>query len=346
MIASSQLKTNYRQMRTNNIYKIVWSVFFFALLFNACKKDEPNSKELMAFMTSGGNDLHAVNLAFTRTPISSFGDSIAKFAVGLTRETNSEVLVNIAPDEGKVSSYNNANKTNFVLLPTANYTILNGTQAKIPSGSTISVDSLKLEIKDRINLSNDNGYILPLSIRGISTKDKGITASNNYGTVYVIIKGTYSNIDRKQSALTGQLTARTGWTVTVSNTTAGALGPALIDGVNTTAWRSSNSSSAAKWLSIDMNSTQQIKGFQLVPNYIAVAENPTTIRVSTSMDNVKWDSQGEWKGTGPTTGSSATSPDLKNINFISPVQARYFRFDITTWTSGSRVGISELNVVQ
>jgi hypothetical protein len=161
-----------------------------------------------------------------------------------------------------------------------------------------------------------------------------------------VVKSIFSNIDPGQLTLAGTFIARTNWTLTVSNTTAGALGPAMLDGINTTAWRSSNSTSAAKWLSVDMGAAQQIKGFVYVPNYILTTENPTAITVSTSMDNITWTSQGGWKGTGPSATSSALNPDLKNINFIVPLQARYFRFDITSWGTTSRVGIAELNVVQ
>jgi hypothetical protein len=120
----------------------------------------------------------------------------------------------------------------------------------------------------------------------------------------------------------------------------------MLDGNATTAWRSSNSATAAKWVSIDMGSTRQIKGIQISPNYVSVNENATGIRVSTSEDNITWTTQGNWKGTGPVTGSSATNPDLKGINFIRPVTARYFRLDITSWVSTNRVGIGELNVIE
>jgi hypothetical protein len=328
-------------------YKFWYAAIFSMLILNACKKDEEmNSKELSAFIKSAGGDLHITNLAFKRTPITASGDSVAKFPAYLTREISSDVLVNISADESLVSTFNSTNKTNYVLLPAANYKIISGAQLTIPAGSVISTDSLRVQLIDRLKLTDDNGYILPLSIRDISAKDKGAIPSENYRTIYVIVKGSYSNINDAQSTLAGTFITRTGWALTVSNTTAGALGPAMLDGSNTTAWRSSNSSTAAKWLSIDMGTAQQIKGFVYVPNYILTTENATGINVSTSMDNITWTPQGAWKGVGPISTSSATSPDLKSINFIVPVQARYFRFDITSWTSGSRVGIAELNAVQ
>lgn len=328
-------------------YKFWYAAIFSILFLNACKKDgDLNSKELLVFIKSGEGNLHAANMVFKRTPLAASGDSIVKIAAYLTRETATDVVVNIIADESKIEDYNTINKTKFVLLPAANYKIIGGNDLKISAGRIVSTDSLKIQLIDRVNMTDDNGYILPLSIRNVTASDKGLKASGNYGTVYVIVKGIYSNIDNIQTPLAGTLASRTGWVLSVSNTTSGALGSAMVDGSNTTAWRSSNSSTALKWVVVDMGSAQQIKGFRLVPNYVAVAENATTINISTSVDNVTWKSQGEWKGVGPASGSTATAPDLKHINLINTVQARYFRFDITSWTSGSRVGIGELNVVQ
>ncbi|MCX2451288.1 DUF1735 domain-containing protein [Pedobacter sp. PLR] len=329
-------------------YKFWYATIFSILILNACKKDgDMNSKELSVFIKTAGGDVHVANLAFRRTPLAVSGDSIAKFPAYLTREINSDVLVNISIDESLVSNYNSANKTNYILLPAANYKIVGSAQLTIPAGSVISTDSLRIQLLDRLQLNNDNGYLLPLSISEISGKDKGAKSSDNYRTVYVVVKSTYTNISDAQLPLTGTFIPRTGWVPSVGSTTAGSLGPAMLDGINTTAWRSSSTSSfAAKWLTIDMGAAQQIKGFVMVPNYVATTENATAITVSTSTDNVTWTVQGAWKGTGPAATSSVINPDLKNINFIVPVQARYFRFDVTASNNASRVGIAELNVVQ
>jgi hypothetical protein len=332
-------------MKNINIYKSLLMILFLCGLFS-CKKDDLNSKELLTFIKSDGSDIHISNLVFKRSMLSATGDSVARIAAYLTREISSDVVVNIGVDENLVSDYNTANKTKLVLLPAANYKFTGSSQLTVRAGSVVSADSLKIQLVDRMKLTDDNGYVLPLSIREVSGKDKGAKASENYRTVFVVVKGSYSNIADAQLSLDGTVGARTSWVLSVSNTTAGALGPAMVDNNNTTAWRSSNSSTAVKWVSVDMGTAQQIKGFRLVPNYVAVAENATAITVSTSMDNVTWTAQGSWKGTGPSATSSAASPDIKNINFIVPVQARYFKLDITAWTSGSRVGIGELNVVQ
>jgi hypothetical protein len=79
---------------------------------------------------------------------------------------------------------------------------------------------------------------------------------------------------------------------------------------------------------------------------VSTGDNATQIKVSTSPDSVTWTVQGIWNGTGPATTSSAASPDIKGIDFISPVEAKFFRFDILAWVSGSRTGIGELNATE
>ncbi|WP_017260114.1 discoidin domain-containing protein [Pedobacter arcticus] len=328
-------------------HKFGYVIIFSTLIFSACKKDgDFNSKELSAFIKSSDGDVHVANINFKRTPLAASGDSIAKFPAYLTREISSDALLDIAADESLVSAFNTAHETNYELLPAANYKIVGSTQLMIPAGSLISTDSLRVQILDRTKLNNEIGYILPLSIRNISGKDKGVKSSENYKTVYIIVKGSFSNISELQTTLAGTFVARTSWVLTVSNTTTGGAASGLLDGNNATAWRSSSSSSAEKWISIDMGAAQQIKGFVFVPNYVSLSENATGIDISTSLDNVTWTVQGSWEGSGPISTSSATNPDLKNINFIAPVQARYFRLDITSLVSGKRAGMAELNVVK
>ena len=313
----------------------------------SCKKDEGLvSKELLVYMPGEyGSTNNTVTLPLLHTPVSVSGTTVAKLAPRATREVAADIDVTVAADTSLVRNYNRVNGKNLLILPDNTYRIVNPGKFRIKAGS-VSADSLQIEITRPEMLKNPAGYLLPLSIVRLDGTDKGAAISSNQRAVYINVTYSYSNIDTLQSTLAGTLMSRTGWSVTVSNTTAGALGPAMLDGSNTTAWRSSNSSTAAKWVILDMGSAQTVKGFRLTPNYVAVAENPTTIAVSTSTDNITFAAQGSWRGAGPSGTSSATNPDIKNISFIAPVPARYFRFDITSQVSGSRAGIGELNAVQ
>ncbi len=235
------------------------------------------------------------------------------------------LAVTFTPDTSLVAAYNAANKTSCIALPANTYKIVNSGTHTIPTGS-VSSDSMEIDITNPASLNNPGGYLLPLSIATISGKDKGVRISTNRNTVYVNVTYSFTNILSTQSPLSGTLFGRTGWIVTVSNTTSGALGPAMLDGNNSTAWRSSNSSTAAKYVILDVAAQQSVEGFQIVPDYVTTSENPTQIKVSTSADSTIWTVQGIWTGTGPATGSSAANPDIKGINFIVPVQAKFFRF--------------------
>jgi hypothetical protein len=322
-------------------------VLLGSLLFlDSCKKDSLDSSDLLIYVAGDyASTTNTVTLPFLHTPVNVSGDSAVMIAASATRNVAAAVDVTFLPDTTQVSVYNTANKTSCLALPAANYKIVNPGKHTIATGNVAS-DSMEVDILNPAVLTNPGGYLLPLTITTIAGKDKGVRISTNRKTVYINVTYIFNNIVGAQTPLTGTLFSRTAWNVTVSNTTAGALGPAMLDGSNTTAWRSSNSSTAAKYVILNMGSSQTVSGFRLTPDYVTTTENPTQIKVSTSPDSTAWTVQGIWSGTAPATTSSATNPDYKGINFIAPVQAKFFRFDITAWVSGSRTGIGELNAVQ
>lgn len=312
--------------------------------FSSCKKDELNSKELLAFIKTDGEDVHIANLNFKRTGTVIVGDSITKFTAYLTRETSSDVMINIAADESKIASYNTANKTSYVLLPAVNYKFLTGGQLTVKSGGTRATDSLKIQLTARATLNDDNGYILPLSIKEVSSNDKGITASGNYSTVYIIVKNSISNIEDSNTLPVGTLINRSGWSVTASGSYSGNAVNRVLDGNNATAWDSDGRMPA--WVILDMQSATAVKGFSIVPSYEYRTDNFLTMEILSSNDRISWKSQGEYNGTVTLASSSAINPDLKNIKFFTPVNARYFKFNITKTTDGSYAGMAEVNAIQ
>jgi hypothetical protein len=315
-------------------------------IFSACKKDSLKSKELLIFIKGDyGSVENRVVAAFVHNPAAVTGKTNIKIAAGATREVPADIDVTFAPDITLIDQFNQKNGTTAIALPEANYRIVNSVKHKIVTGALAS-DSMEIEILNPQALTNPSGYLLPMKISGIDTKDKGAVISTNQSVVYLNVTYEFNNVKAGQAPQAGTLAARTAWSVTVSNTTSGALGPAMLDGNNSTAWRSSNTASALKQVILNMGSQQTVPAFQMVPNYVTTTENSTQITVYSSNDNTNWTLQGIWKGTGPASTSSAASPDIKGVNFVAPVTAQYFRFDITAWVSGNRVGIGELNAVQ
>lgn len=331
-------------MRKISVFsKIFLSGIATVMLLSSCKKDELNSTDLLVYMQGDyGSTNNSVTASLIQTPIAVWGNTTFNVPVFSTREVTADVSVTVTPAPSLVDQFNTANGKKALLLPSANYQI-NSSQHTIQAG-TFQSDPLTIKIVNPANLTDTNGYVLPLTISAIAGKDKGVQISSNRATTYFYVPYNYTNVDTVQTPLTGTLMARTAWTVSVSGTTTGALGPAMLDGNNSTAWRSSNSTT--RWAILNMGSQQTVKGFQIVPDYVTTSENPTQMTISTSNDGVNFTVQGIWKGTGPAGTSSATAPDIKGVNFLAPVKAQYFRFDITAVVSGTRTGIGELNAVQ
>lgn len=317
------------------------------ILMGSCKKDEGlNSKDLVVYVKGEyGSTNNSITAGLTLTPVSVWGNTQFQFYAYSSRGVAADVNVFLDPDTLSVQTFNLANNRKCKVLPAGSYSI-DANQHLIKRDSTQS-DPLTIKITNASVLTDTNGYVLPVRVTKVTSADKGVSVSSSLSTAYLYVPYSFTNVDSVQTLLSdGVVASRTGWAVTVSNTTSGALGPAMLDGNNSTAWRSSNSSTAAKYLILNMGSSQTLRGMQLTPNYVTTGENATQIKVSTSADSVSWTVQGVWKGTGPATGSSAASPDLKGINFISPVTAKYVRLDIQAWVSTNRVGIGELNAIQ
>jgi hypothetical protein len=333
--------------KKNLLYICLLLAGLLPLIFlGSCKKDTLDSDDLLVYVAGDyASTTNTVTAPFLHTPVNVSGDSVIRVAASATRNVAANVDVTFTADTTLVAQYNTTNKANCLALPASNYKIINPGKHTIASGNVVS-DSMEIDILNPAVLTNPGGYLLPLSIATIAGKDKGVRISTNRKTVFINVTYIFNNIIASQSPLTGTLFSRTGWNLTVSNTTSGALGPAMLDGNNSTAWRSSNSSSAAKYVILNTGAQQTVSGFQLSPDYVTTNENPTQIRISTSPDSTTWTVQGIWTGTAPATGSNAANPDLKGIGFIAPVQAKFYRFDITAWISGSRTGIGELNAVQ
>lgn len=323
-------------------------ILLLMALLCSCKKEGLNSKELLAFIKFDGADVKQGSIAFSRTPVAISGASEIGFAGYLTRATSADVSMTVAADEAKLAQYNANNKTAYVLLPVANYKIVGSGTLNIKSGSTVSADSIKIQLIDRGKLTDPNGYVLPLSISQVNSGDKGVLASTTYRTIYVVVTSTYSNIDLAvKTPVAGTMVNRTSpvWTIVAASTpyTASYAAANVLDGKNTTSWFASGTNS---FITLDMATSNTVKGFVLMPSYaFGSVYNATAIEVQISTDNVSWTSQGTYTADPVSASSSATAPDNRNINFYVPVACRYAKFIMRTLPN-SYGGFSEINAIQ
>lgn len=319
----------------------------FPLMAVSCKKEEIRSRELKVFLQPDieGIATQTQSLSFTHTPADVRGERDTEVYAYLSREINHDVTVYLAAAPDRLASYNATYSLETELMPAGSYQITSGDKYTIPAGQRQS-NPIRISITTPQVLTNPDGYVLPLAITKVESKDKGAIVSTSHDVIYLRVHYNYTNVETTQAVPTGTLMDRAGWSVTVSNTTSGAPATNLVDGNNSTVWRSSNSASAAKWIQVDMGSAQTIKGFRLSPNYTNTNENATGLTILSSNDNTNWTTQGKWTGTGPASGTNATNPDFKGVQFIEPVTARYYRIEYTSWVSGNRVGLAELNAIQ
>ncbi len=341
----------------NLLYKKnIWSLLILLIAvawISSCRKDTINSRELLIFLQGdkAGSATITASTPFVHSPVAIYGNTMIEVSAYATREVETDIDVSLYPDPDplNITSYNQRNGTNHVVLPANTYRVVNGHKHKIASGSLKSAP-LQIEITDASVLTNPDGYLLPIWISGIETKDKGAKISSSHRMMFIKVTYEFNNLKPTDVPLPGAVMSRAGWSVSVSNSSNGsANAPAnMLDGNPSTRWRSNTSSTSAKWIILNMGSVQSISGFRFSPNYANTNENPAEMVVSSSDDNSNWTVQGTWLGSGPAGGSSAANPDYKGINFDAPVQARYWRFDILRRVSSTvnAVGLAEIDAFQ
>ena len=99
---------------------------------------------------------------------------------------------------------------------------------------------------------------------------------------------------------------------------------------------------------VDMQTAKNVRGFNFTPKYWSYFGSPyisavTEMQISSSNDGTNWTMQGSYAGTMP--GGAASNPQLRNVSFYAPVQARYFRFTITQYGQFMG-GFGELNAFE
>lgn len=319
----------------------------FPLLAVSCKKDEIRSRELMVFLQPDvpGIPRQTQQIDLTHTPVEIRGEKTTQVHAYASRALDYDVELTIQPAPDMLASYNALYNENNALLPAGSYQITSGDTYAIAKGQNES-QPIQIQITAPEMLTSPDGYVLPLAITKVTSKDKGVVISNTHKAVYVKVTYTYTNVESTQVVPAGAFATRTAWIVSVSNITNGNPGTNLVDGSNSTVWRSQNSAGAEKWIQVDMGAAVAMKGMRMSPSYSSANDNATRLTILTSNDGTTWTSQGIWNGTTYASGTNASSPDFKGIQFITPVTARYFRLEYNAWPSGNRVGMAELNVVE
>ncbi|MGJ1284408.1 BT_3987 domain-containing protein [Sphingobacterium spiritivorum] len=331
--------------------KILDNISIVLLLFSlvACNKEDAGSRDLLAYIKSDGAPVHNATIVFTRTPNSAVGQNSARFTLYLTREATQDVSVSVSPDPTLIEQYNLENKTSYKLLPDANYQLTGIEGLTVKAGELTAKDSIHITLKNRTELTNSTGYILPLSIQKVSSKEKGIMASVTHRTIYIIVSSSFNNIDQStDKPVAGSFIDRNNpaWTIlSASDSYSDFYATNVLDGDYDTDYIAYYD--ADNNITIDMKRVSSVKGFVLSPSYSFFTPMASqTIDVLTSLDNVTWTEQGKYTKATIDDSSSSANPDNRNINFYSPVQVRYVKFIFDKDLNYNFQGFSEINAIQ
>lgn len=258
----------------------------------------------------------------------------------ISTELRQPVEVTVAGETSMafVNAYNSAHKTNYKPFPTDGYQLLSSS-ITIPANQKTSVENIQLQLADLSHFNLSDSYLMAVKIK--DNVIAGPPADPQKNTVVIILGA--NNVDGSNRGLVGTVIDRTGWVVKTLGSYHDEPLPAenMLDGSNQTSWVSDGV--LPQWITLDMAVVQPVKGFSIVPNYMFInTVDFLDMEIQSSNDGITWKSEGTYSGMPTADESSPANPDLKTVKFITPVTARYFRFNVTRTTIGSYTGIAEL----
>lgn len=290
-----------------------------------------------------------VPLIINRTPNGDVISGNLNLTAGLNTAFGQALTVALRDRQDLLAGYNQANQTNYVAFP-ANSFAFSPASVSIASGSLNATTPFALALRNTTSFVPGRSYLLPVGI-----VDEGPVAPHETrGLAYFSVEVQLQNIDPANPTPTGNRIDRTSWTATASSTDndyAAASTPAMVfDNDFATGWHSALTfgTPPAVTFTVDMQNPKQVRGFTFTPRYwdyfgSRFISAPTAIRVASSSDGVNWTVQGSYTGSMPA--GTAANPQLRNISFYAPVQARYFRFTLTAYGTYAG-GFGELNAFE
>ncbi len=254
---------------------------------------------------------------------------------------NSQITAEEAPS--LLAAYNQQTGKNYVLPPASSYQFQKST-VNIPENMVNSADSFTISLPNLQLFQPGIDYLLPVQLKTAKNQSVDIPADETKKVVYIQISVFENNIDPANSGLTGTAINRTAWNVSASGNYPGNEVGRILDGDNGSAWDSDGNMPA--WVELDMGTSKTVKGFPIVPSYEYRPDDFINMEVYSSNNGTTWKLEGRYFGTATGSGSTADNPDIKTVRFVTPVTARYFKFNITKTTDGRYAGMGELNAME
>lgn len=205
---------------------------------------------------------------------------------------------------------------------------LSSPSVTIPAGKTVS-EPVTVSVSDwSFAVENKLKTEYKVTVK-VASAGAGVKIGQQKEVYLDITKNAFLNLASASSATVKgkQIADRKAWVITLQD---GCEGPAsnLVDG--------STGSDVARngvfWVQIDLGAKTNISA--LYTRHWGAAYAPRMIEVYTSDDGDNWMSQGQ----------IARSGNQQYTNLISPVEARYIKYDIVTNASSGRTDITEFYV--
>lgn len=242
-----------------------------------------------------------------------------------------------------VNQYNSKNGTAYSTVPDHSFTLVQN-KATIYKGATYTTDSFSVQLPDLSLFDAQKQYVLPIELKSVTGGGFTYPMDSLRKMVYILISTTVSNVNPDNPVVSGVAIDRSSWTVSESAHFSSHSAALIKDGSYTTSWFAPFSASDPAWISIDMGSVKNIKGFMFTPQFVYQGYVPTGITVQISSDGKSWMEVGKYAGNA-TIGTTA-NPMQKYISFFEALSSRYFRFLITKSSTPSYSGISEISAYE
>lgn len=323
----------------NKIF-IPFILLLVTMVVASCSDDDGlNSKELKVYVRAG--ETLPIETMVTHTPVGSFGEVQMNIPLRATRPVLADATVVFGASEALLDKYNADHKTVYDLLPETSYTLSDNGRLTLLTGEMQSSTGLSIEIPDLSVLTSKKGYLLPICMESVDSRDKGVEASTNLNTIYLIVHTRSQSIDDTATSIEGTMYDRSGWTMMFEGTDTNLAD--IFDGNAATGWISGWSDTPTPVI-IDMQESRDFTGIRIGCQYKwgnAMCQKDYEVFVSD--DGEQWSSEGTVEL--PRAGGDQNNPEYQYVKFYGTMTARYIKLQFANKYS-YYYSFSEIDVYQ
>ncbi|MGV6944678.1 discoidin domain-containing protein [Sphingobacterium kyonggiense] len=202
-------------------------------------------------------------------------------------------------------------------------------KVKFPAESYVSQDSFNVQIDYNQLKASDTSYLAVFELENKSMPNlltPNETSAAKYAFVVVkVVEYNTGNIALTTNDLEGVEMNRSTWKIS-GKSHADFPVTNLLDGKIETYWQ--GIASPPQEFVIDMGKAETLKGFKFTPQYKSTYNDFQKVEVYVSSDGTTWKKEGLFIAGEVDYRSNPQRPDYKKLKFLTPVTARYFKFNV------------------